>query len=140
MPFRRKRKVIYPYKIHFSLYDTICFYCGALGESKDHVPPLSYAEHLEEENRLLIKSCLLCNGLLGNRALLTLLSRCDYLFIAYQRRFKKLLSMPPWQDHEILELKGSLKRSIILGIKKKTYIENKLLYLRKNIIALQGYE
>ncbi|HWY33901.1 MAG TPA: hypothetical protein VNX68_04600 [Nitrosopumilaceae archaeon] len=119
--------------------DTICFYCGELGESKDHVPPISYPDHYEETERFLVRSCLLCNSLLGNRPYYTFLSRCDYLLLKYRMRFERILSIPIWKDEEINELSGRLKRQVIIGVKKKKYIEKKLLYIENNIKILQGY-
>jgi len=135
----QRRKTIYSYKLHPSMRDSICFYCGGLWESKDHIPPISYAEYVEEENRLLVRSCILCNTLLNKRSILTILARCDYLLIKYNKRFKRLLEMPLWKPTEIEEMEGKLKRQIIQAIKKKAYIEGKILFIQKTIEALQGY-
>lgn len=132
------RKIIHQYHRHLSMADYQCFYCGGHGESVDHIPPVSYLENFPEK-RILVRCCLLCNQLLGNKAYLSLLSRCDYLLIRYQKRFKRLLSYPDWEDWELEELTGKLKRDIVLGLKKKKYIENKILFIRNNIINLQGY-
>jgi hypothetical protein len=117
----------------------LCFYCNDYGESKDHVPPVSCSDVYEEDQRYVVRCCLLCNSLLGSRALLSFLARNDYLLIKYECRFKKLLSMPYWSTEEISELKGKLKRKIIMTIKKKKYIENKILFIKQNISILQGY-
>ena len=135
----RRSKVIHKYYEHESMADTACFYCGAHGESKDHVPAISSPYEYEEEKRLLVRSCILCNSLLGNKKLLTLLSRCDYLLIKYQHRFKKLLGMPHWEEYEIEELEGKLKRSIILSLKQKKYVISKIQFIEENIRILQGY-
>lgn len=135
-----KRKIIYSYKLHISMKDTICFYCGALGESKDHVPPISYPDEYEEEERFVVRSCLLCNYILGKRHYLTFLSRCDYLLISYRKRFQKVLSLPYWSDEDISELRGLLKRKVINAMKKKEYIVKKISYIESNVKILQGYD
>lgn len=132
------RKIIHIYYRHSSMSDYACFYCGAHGESTDHIPPVSYSDYFEDK-RILVRCCLLCNQLLGNRSYCTLLSRCDFLLIKYQKRFRKILGYPEWKEWELEELKGKLKRDVILGLKKKKHIENKILFLRNNIINLQGY-
>jgi hypothetical protein len=135
-----KRNIVHTYKIHESMNDYLCFYCGFYGNSKDHVPPVSYPDEFEEESRFLVRSCLLCNSLLANKMALTFLSRCDYLVIRYEKRFKKCLEMPEWSFEEINQLSGRLKRTVVLGMKKKKSIEEKLLYLRNKVISLQGYD
>lgn len=135
----RKRKIIHNYKLHSSLQDYECFYCNQHAESKDHIPPISYCNDFEVDERVMVRSCLLCNSLLGARHLHTLLLRSDYLLVAYRRRFYKLLSMPLWTEEEISELTGSLKRKILLAIKKKIHIEKKILFIENNIRILQGY-
>lgn len=136
----RNRKNIYTYKFHDSWKDSSCFYCGVYAQSKDHIPPLSYPDYFKESHRFIVRSCLLCNSLLSNRPMLTFLSRCDFLFYRYQNRFKKCLSLPIWSEDEINQLSGKLRRTVILGLKKKIYIEKKLLFLKENIIKYQGYE
>jgi hypothetical protein len=134
-----KSKVVHFYHNHPSIYDSECFYCGSFGQSKDHIPPISYPEYFEEEKRWIVRACLMCNGLLSNRPYLTFLSRYDFLLIRYRFKFRKLLTMPIWTYEEILDLQGKLKRTIILNQKKKKYIENKILFIEEKIKFLQGY-
>ena len=135
-----KRLIIHEYTRHESLNDFICYYCGLYGMSKDHIPPISHPDPVEEQPRIIVRACILCNSLLNNRRFLTLLSRCDYLFIRYQIRFRRALAMPNWSYEEISQLEGKLKRTVILGLRKKKFVEEKLQYLKNNIIRLQGYE
>lgn len=135
-----KRKIIHHYSLHDSMNDYLCFYYGNYACSKDHIPPVSYPDDFKEENRIIVRSCLLCNSLLGNKYLLTFLERFDYLLIKYQKRFKKILEMPDWTQDEIEEITGSLKRKVILDLKKKKAVEQKLMFIRTRIINLQGYE
>lgn len=130
---------IYFYKHHESMKDFFCFYCGCYGESKDHVPPICYQFEIGNEQRILVRACILCNTLLGTRAFFTLLQRCDYLLSRYGKKYIRVLSIPAWTQEEIEELSGKLRRSVILGIKKKKFIEEKLIFLKKNIDKLQGY-
>jgi len=114
-----KRNILISYKKHESMAGYICFYCGAHGESKDHVPAVSHAQDYDEYERILVRSCLLCNGFLGCIFLPTLYQRVVYLASRYRKRFSKIISMPHWSEDDIEELSGKLKISIIIGMKKK---------------------
>jgi hypothetical protein len=92
----RKRLIIHQYKKHESLFDDICFYCGDFGNTKDHIPAVSCDIDINDVERIIVRSCVLCNSLLGNRYLNELLHRCDYLLIKYQKRFKKHLCAFEW--------------------------------------------
>ena len=133
-----RRNIIHTYKMHESMKELGCIYCGKLGQSKDHIPPVSYSDYFDEE-RIIVRSCLLCNSLLGNKILLTILERCDYLLIRYHKRFKSTLSLPIWTESEIDELTGKLRVKVVMGLKKKKYIEEKILFIKNNITLLQGY-
>jgi hypothetical protein len=49
------------------------------------------------------------------------------------------LSLPFWTDAEVDELSGRLRRTVIVGLKKKKYVENKLKNIQQRIFELQGY-
>lgn len=114
-----KRNILTSYKKHESMKDYECFYCGSHAESQDHVPAASHAHYHPQYERILVRSCLLCNALLGARFLPTLYLRCSYLLSKYRWRLRKVISMPNWSEEEIEELKGRLKRQVIVGLKKK---------------------
>lgn len=135
-----KRTIVHKYYNHDSMKDYQCFYCGDRALGKDHVPPVSYPDEYEESYRMLVRCCVLCNSLLGKKGLLTLLARADYLLMAYQKRFLRLLSSPHWSNNEINELSGKLKNDLIRSIKKKEHIENRILFLTSTVKILQGYD
>lgn len=118
---RKRLKSLYheSYERHPSLKDYECFYCGMSAETEDHIPPLSLIETFPSYDRILVRSCRSCNGLLGSRPLLSPSTRVEYLIKRYQRRWRKDIDMPNWTDWEIEELSGRLKRQIIIGIKRK---------------------
>ncbi|MFZ2315990.1 MAG: hypothetical protein WAW86_10105 [Gammaproteobacteria bacterium] len=103
-----KRSILVAYKTHQSMNDYECFYCGFHGESKDHVPAVSHARDYPEYERLLVRSCLMCNSLLGHRFLPTLHLRSSYLLEKYRRKLMKIISMPDWAEDEIEELQALL--------------------------------
>lgn len=131
MPKRKINKK-FLYCAHISLKGHVCYYCGNLGEDKDHVPAISYAEFFEEHERILVRSCHQCNMFLSNKPFHTIHARAQYLLIKYQRRFVRLLKLPIWQEEEIEMLSGTLKNHIINSIAHKELIEFKL----RNLVVL----
>ena len=133
-----KQRLHESYERHPSMKHYDCFYCNAPGDNEDHVPPLTLAETYSGYDRILVRSCRECNVLLGNRIFLTLFSRCEYLAMRYRKRWRKDLDMPHWKDEEIEELRGSLKREIIIGMKRKARANAVLTNLEKNMEMLLG--
>lgn len=107
------------YRSHSSMVNYVCFYCNSPADGKDHVPPLALVDHYPDNDRLLVRCCALCNNLLSKRMLLTMFQRCEFLRDKYLRRWKKDLDMPHWDEDEIDELQGQLKREVIKGLKRK---------------------
>lgn len=134
-----KRQILINYQRHSSMADTACFYCGAHGESKDHVPAVCHAYNYPEYERIIVRCCIFCNGLLGARFLPTLFDRCNFLLFKFHFKFRKVLSMPHWEEEEIEDLNGRLKRSVILGMKRKKDAIKRIKKLQELLQTLQPY-
>lgn len=134
----RARKTILLYKKHSSLREWKCFYCGDFGNTKDHIPAISYARFFPEAEKILVRACYLCNTGLGNKPFNTLQTRCEFLLKYYKRKYKKYLSQPHWSDEEMDEINGSLQSTIHIAMKNKRYAEEKINYLKNNIDYLMG--
>jgi hypothetical protein len=118
------------YRLHDSFNGHLCFYCGERGNSRDHIPATSYAEFFEGYERIIVRCCVLCNSLLGNRPYHTIQRRAEFLLYKYPVRFRKALDSPFWSEEDIAELGGILKRSIIRAMAKKKMAERKIEHLR----------
>ena len=118
------------YKRHESLKKYQCYYCNSAADTADHVPALSIVESYPDYDRIFVRCCSLCNNILNNRGLLTLETRCEYLLIAYKKRWKKDLDMPLWSEIEILQLTGTLKKEIIIAMKRKERANRVILNLQ----------
>lgn len=114
-----KRNILSSYKKHPSLTDYLCFYCGSYAEGADHVPPVSWTNLYPECEKILVRCCVQCNGLLGANNLPTLADRANFLAQKLRRKLVKNTNIPDWSDDEIDDLSGALKRRIIQAMKKK---------------------
>lgn len=90
-----------------------CVYCGELADTVEHCPPVSIVgPEIEERYKdllLLVPACNECNAALGNRYLLTLEDRAEWLVSYYKRKYKKFNRAVAWDDDELEELTGGLK-------------------------------
>ena len=131
-----KRRIIHSYKTDKTIKDTKCIYCGSYGESKDHIPPISRADDFPLAERIIVRACIECNSVLGARLLIKIEERAKFLFEKYKVRYRKILGMPDWDEDEIEELQGMLKRKIILAVKRKKNAIRRLANLENLIETL----
>lgn len=121
------------YELHESVEEIFCFYCGNLGECLDHCPPVSRMNLYPTVPKILIKSCNLCNRLLGARPLPTLASRIEFLLKKYTKKYSKIIKLPQWEQEEINELSGTLKQFIEATRNSKQMAIAKIKYLQDNL-------
>jgi hypothetical protein len=73
-----------------------CFYCGERAIDRDHVPPLTLADHYLQPERskripfITVRACSDCNRRLGSRPLPTLIDRASYLARALEAAYEKV--------------------------------------------------
>lgn len=93
-----------------------CTYCGIPADTMDHVPPVSRAiEVKDEETFALVPACAECNSSLGDRLILALSERRAYIRDRLRKRYAKLLNRPRWDDDELAELSPELADEIRRG-------------------------
>ena len=104
------------YTRHYIEEGYICIYCNSPADTLDHVPPLSWIEPFGLETfrssgipLSTVPCCRECNSLLGDRKLLTVQDRLEYLEKKYHSLFDKLVR---WSDEEIEEMGESFQKSI----------------------------
>lgn len=117
----------------------VCFYCGDVAESLDHVPPINIvAEYGYKTFRdrgvplLLVPCCAECNSALGSRSLNTVADRIDYLLNYYARKIDKRRS---WSADEIGELGRGLKPQVVARQARLTLWIAKLRNLEARYLA-----
>jgi hypothetical protein len=118
-----------------------CFYCGAQAEGFDHVPPISIvaeqgAEYFRRRGYklFLIASCEECNNALGNRELLTVAERSEFLTKKYTRMME---TRNRWTQDEIDALDGNLKDYVVGKNKRTAEIMHKLRNVEKVCFIVQ---
>jgi hypothetical protein len=93
-----------------------CVYCGEMADTLEHCPPLILVSNEiseeDRENLLLVPACRECNTSLGDRYLLTLQDRAEWLVSFYKRKYKKFNRTVAWEEDEIDELDGGLKKFV----------------------------
>jgi hypothetical protein len=112
--------------------DGRCYYCGDPATSIDHVVPQSMLQTLrllgDDEATavlarhgrvMLVPCCRECNSILGNKYFDTLRKRKEHLKRRLRERNRKLLSMPPWTDRELGDLRGRLRDYVIASQVKR---------------------
>lgn len=89
-----------------------CTYCGVSpAETRDHIPPLHYAQRLDLSTRTVV-ACRECNCALGGRVLLTHAERREFVRGWLRRRYGALLRMPHWTAVELAELGPELRQAV----------------------------
>lgn len=117
-----------------------CIYCGLDGFTKDHVPSvfISYAYHPDVPH-IIVPCCRHCNSILGAADLNTLPERAAYLTERYEKKYKRLLDMPIWDEEDIKEMGPTMQDAIISMEKDRENIEYALEHLDNCVITYSNH-
>lgn len=112
----------------------VCFYCGAPAYELDHQPPISQIETRPDVDRqyldiVKVPCCRECNGILSNKITESLIDRFYLCKTLLRNKYKKIIGQPAWEDNELQQLAGNLKRYV--GVTKNKQLA---------ILARIGYE
>ena len=107
-----------------------CSYCGSIhANTLDHVIPHSY-DHVHNKRTYskdkVVPCCSECNTMLGNKLFDTISEKAAYLILKYNKKYKKLLSLPNWDEEELEEIDGRLKEKIVSSNRRKNNIKLKI--------------
>lgn len=118
-----------------------CVYCGALAQDKEHVIPLSWIEYLREmqflgfnvkvPKEILVASCHECNCIAGDIIFKTFSEKRNYIKEHLYKKYKKFLTYPEWNDGEIMELDGNLRKQVFVTNEIVKSIRRRLENLKK---------
>jgi len=112
----------------------LCYYCGQISDTIDHVVPqstllqLATLEDTEitykvlRQRALKVPACRECNCLLSDSLQDTLAERKAFLKKKLRKRYARLLEIPQWEEGELDELGRNLNDYIRNSIKKKRLI------------------
>lgn len=95
-------------------YTDFCTYCGDYYElTKDHVIPVSYTHNKRQiRGTYCVTACMECNCTLGDKMLINVHTRADFLIAAYKHKYKRLLKQPYWTEDELSEMSPDFQRYI----------------------------
>lgn len=115
-----------------------CVYCGDPATVKDHCPPISRVDDykslgLKRESYFLVSSCEHCNGILSDSLQESIFKRIEEAKDLLEKKFKKSLSVPEWDEDEIQELGKNLRSKVRAQLRKASKA-------RRRIDYYAGYE
>ena len=94
-----------------------CFYCGQIGTTLDHCPPIAFCDDKNfdwfKERKIgfyLVNSCNECNQKLSNKPLFYLEERAEFILKCLELKADKAVI---WGDDEIQEMSKTFQKMII---------------------------
>jgi hypothetical protein len=97
--------------------DAFCPYCGDHATIFDHVPSLRTVDEFTPETLrklnvplLLIRACRDCNSILGDKPVITMLERTEYIEHKLQTRYEKKSNL--WSESDIEEMSPMFQTTI----------------------------
>ena len=113
-----------------------CYYCGDSAVVMDHCPALTSTFKIgTDEMRkngvglFKIASCHECNTLLGAKPLYHPMDRVLFLYGAIQKKHRKALSLPYWEEDELAELDISLRSVLDNAVIVKGWVNRRLEFM-----------
>lgn len=110
-----------------------CTYCGSPANSLDHIIPVSYEfvsrKAANYSRKITVPCCEECNNKLSNNWLPTIAERAEHLSEAYRKKYKKILKSPHWEQWEIENLSGFLRKNVESNMILKENIKNRIEHL-----------
>lgn len=100
----------------------MCEYCGLVGDTVDHIPPISIRPALVDLGLaatfpfIIVRACKECNCALGDRALWTVPERRAFIYKWLEHRYRRFLDIPHWTTEELETLDYTLKKRTMQGI------------------------
>ena len=118
-----------------------CIYCGEPGRDRHH-----YKESVANSGQKrrykrgeTLPACRECNLLIGSLTP-TYTETCYLLYDKVSDRYKNVLSIPNWEQEDLKELEGRLRRTTVSKIRKKKLIMERLDFLLRNAQSTITYE
>lgn len=102
-----------------------CIYCGEEGDTIDHVFPVCFLTAKDRcgsmrTTGVTVDSCRECNcRFLGPRIFPTFRERLDAARETLRAKYRKVLSLPHWEDAELKQLSGALQLSVKKNMKAR---------------------
>ncbi len=109
-----------------------CTYCGSDSDlQREHVISATYlgTRSYDEDKQWIVPACRICNLLAGSKVFFSIPDKAEYILSRYRKRYKKILSIPYWDEEELKSMGYLLRASIEGGIMAKAIINQRVRYL-----------
>lgn len=119
-----------------------CFYCGDDTQEihRDHVKPISMqSSYRNYDEKDTVKCCRECNSLLSNNLFITLEDRARNLIEIYEKRYRKCLNTPHWDEYDLEQLGPRMRSKVEANVVQKEYITQRLSTLSKTAASFYDY-
>src|SRR3990167_11279199 len=130
-----------PFKPPGIWYESACVYCGNRAQERDHIPPLSWlyclgSDYFLERGLLIcwVPSCKECNKELSDNKLFSIKERTLHLLGRYVLKYDPFLKGTAWNDEQLEELTGGLKRDVSRFADYQKAIDRRIGILEENIV------
>ena len=101
----------------------LCFYCGELANSIDHITPHSTLYSSDQARKYknwdTVNCCIQCNTLIGDAYPYDFIARIKYLMGRIKEKHQLDKIVPEWADEELAELGYSLKQAIVGKMRRR---------------------
>jgi len=109
-----------------------CYYCGAVANTLDHVPPRAVRDLMLSDPAAFgkydfkeVDCCAECNSALGKQ-LWTLKERKRYIAGWLKKRYHKLLEIPDWTEKELNTLAQRLREKVVASLRLRNIVRARL--------------
>lgn len=130
-------------KTRFARENKSCFYCGEIGDSKDHVVPHSLTAH-RGRKRLWsadwVYCCSECNNLLGNYLGGSFYDRIMYLHDKFKRKKGLNKSFVEWDEEDLSDVNKEMRNWIVGQQERRKISERRLNHMRLAAIMVAKFE
>lgn len=121
------------------MYEMFCYYCGSTDDlTLDHTVPVSFYSPRPTRKEMkskytdpvpVVDCCTECNSTLHNKLVIDVRDRADLIQKRYVKKYKKVLSLPRWDEEDIDELGKNLRSVIVRDQILQTNLKERLDYL-----------
>lgn len=130
-------------KTRFARENKSCFYCGEIGDSRDHVVPHSLTANRGSKRQWSadwVYCCSECNGILGNYLGGSFHDRIMYLHDRFKRKKKLHKSFVEWDDEELEDVSAEMRNWILGQQNQRKLHERRLSHMRLTAIKVAKFE
>lgn len=104
----------------------VCTYCGVPAGSKDHLIPRPYSGDTQRRLVAVVPACADCNSRINDTWAVSVAERRAIAQQSIGRKYRKLLSEPPWTKAQMAELGNTLRQHIIKGNHEREWVKARL--------------